>query len=604
MASYQRIALYVMFDALERDLILFIRRSMQATAETLLTVEEDRRARERITKRERYDLYNLDDPYDLLHGLDLGDKFNLILRHKNELPAADAIYLLSLKPQFDKAVPIRADVMHGRPLTLDDYVCGFAFGNDLSKRSDIWPGLAASLTALQKNPDAIISQAVIVLEEDHSTAVLYNLPKVDYDDTGFVPRPRLEAELKKKILGRHPVITVLGEGGNGKTALTLQTAYRLVYSQDHDFDAIIWVSAKSSELTVKEIKRISEAITTSIDLFESIAEFEPGAEDPISRVKRFLTENKILLIIDNLETILDPRIRKFAEDVPGHSKLVFTSRVPLGGDLAVRVDEFTETEAERFLRRLIDAHSIESLKRLASDTLQRHLKRLNYKPLLIKWFALGVLSGLAPETITRNPELALRFCLENVVDTLNEQTKKVAMAFAIVSGSHSALIIQVLTDLPSTDVEAAIATLLRYALIEDASRNPYERTYSMRAFARSYLSRIEKAQPEFVTSLRARYARIGGTYQAQREVSSVNPYNPSHYTVRSRSEAIAAARLAQAFQKSERGDSDGALKIIDDLRVTAPEYFEVYRTAAVIHLNAGDIPAAQQAYETAIDIDQ
>lgn len=603
MASYQRIALYIIFDALERDLIQIIRRSLQASGETLLTDEEVRRARDRITRRGRDDLYNLDDQFDLLNGLDLADKFDLIIRNRNELATSDAKYLVSLKRQFDKAAPIRADVMHGRPLTLDDYVVGFAFGDELSKRPDIWTGLATSLTALRKNPDTIISKAM-VFEEEGSTGVFNNLPKVDYDDTGFVPRPQLEADLKRKILARHPVITVLGDGGNGKSALMLQTAYQLVYSQDHNFDAIIWVSAKSSELTVKEIKRIAEAITTSNDLFECIAEFEPGEEDPISRVKRLLAKNKILLIIDNLETVLDPRIREFAEDVPDGSKLVFTSRVPLGSDLPVKVGEFTEQEAERFLRSLISTYSIEQLKGLSSDDIKRHIRRLHYKPLLIKWFARGVLSGLAPESITQNPELALRFCLENVVSTLNQQAKRLAIAFAHVSGSHSALIMQYLTELPSVDVEAAIANLLRYGLIEDNSKTPYERTYSMRVFARAYISKIEKAQSEFVKSLQKRYKQIGVIFQGQREVSSINRYKQGHYTVRSPAEAIAATKLSQAFNLSEQGELDGAFKIIDDLRVTAPEYFEVYRIAALIHVNAGNLHEAEENYKTAIEIDQ
>jgi hypothetical protein len=94
-----------------------------------------------------------------------------------------------------------------------------------------------------------------ILLDLHPTEVLNNLPRVDYDDTGFVPRFKLEADLKKKILGRHPVVTVLGEGGNGKSALTLQTAYRLLNSNDHNFDAIIWVSAKATILTLQEIVR-------------------------------------------------------------------------------------------------------------------------------------------------------------------------------------------------------------------------------------------------------------------------------------------------------------------------------------------------------------
>ena len=260
----------------------------------------------------------------------------------------------------------------------------------------------------------------------------------------------------------------------------LQTAYRLVFSQDHNFDAIIWVSAKGNELTPTEIRRISDSITTSIEVFERLAEFEPGIDSPIVRVRRLLAENKILLIIDNLETVLDPRIRAFAEDIPGESKLVFTSRVLLGGDLSVRVDAFTEAESERFVRRLIDAYNIDTLRKSPTSALQKFLKILNYKPLLIKWFALGVVTGLSPENITRNPEIALRFCLENVIDTLSEEAKKVAMAFALIPGSHSALIVQTLTDIPSRDVEAGLATLLRYGLIDDDSQDAQERTVPIR----------------------------------------------------------------------------------------------------------------------------
>ena len=453
MASFQRLALYLVFDALERDMINFLRRSLP-TVGSLLTEEERLRARDRIVKRERQDLYNLGDDFDLLHGLDLGDKFSVIHRYKSSLPSSEATYVSSIKSKMDKAVPVRNDVMHGRPLTVDDYVFGFSFANQLGKRADIWPELAASLSALNENRSSILSKIVMTIDEERSTAVLNNLPRVDFDDTGFMPRPQLEADLKKKILGRHPVVTVLGDGGNGKTALMLQTAYRLVFSQDHSFDAIIWISAKGSELTTKEIKRISDAITNSIEIFEKVAEFEPGVEDSVARVRRLLAENKILLIIDNLETVLDQRIRAFSEDIPGESKLVFTSRVPLGGDLSVRVGTFTAGESERYLRRLIDAYGIDTLRALPSESVQKFVKLLKYKPLLIKWFAIGVLSGLAPESITRNPEIALRFCLENVIDTLSAEAKKVAMAFALASGSHSAIIIQYLTELSARDAGA------------------------------------------------------------------------------------------------------------------------------------------------------
>ena len=39
--------------------------------------------------------------------------------------------------------------------------------------------------------------------------------------------------------------------------------------------------------------------------------------------------------------MLGKRVRKFAEDVPGESKVIFTSRVPLGSDLSVTVGNFS-----------------------------------------------------------------------------------------------------------------------------------------------------------------------------------------------------------------------------------------------------------------------
>ena len=395
---------------------------------------------------------------------------------------------------------------------------------------------------------------------------------------------------------------MLGEGGNGKSALTLQTAYRLLNSNDHKFDAIIWVSAKANILTPQEIVRI-EAIANSLGIFQNIAEFEPGVGDPLTRVKRLLAENSILLIIDNLETVLDGRIRKFAEDIPGESKVVFTSRVPLGGDLSVVVGEFTPTESEQYLRRLIDAYTIVSLKKMQSDQIQFYIKRLSYKPLLIKWFALGVLSGLSPNSIIRAPDLALKFCLGNVIDKLDENSKLVALVFAHVSGSHSALVVQYLSGLTALQAEQSIAKLLQFALIEDDSNNNFERTYAMSTFARSYLTRIEKSSQTEILKIIERYRRITGSYQSELGNSSINRYSFEHYTVRSRSETIAATQLRHAFRAADRGDIDEAMKTIEALKISSPEYFEVYRVSAAVHVKSGDIQGAISNYETAIDVD-
>jgi LuxR family transcriptional regulator, glucitol operon activator len=167
------------------------------------------------------------------------------------------------------------------------------------------------------NPNDFYNSSISILEEESSAEALHNLPLPDYEDTGFFPRTDLERDLRSKILGRYPVITVLGDGGNGKTALTLQTLYGLLASNDHPFDAFVWVSAKANRLSVGEVERIEGAITTSLGLLTEVADqFEPGVEAPLALVRRLMEDNRVLLVIDNLETVLDQTLRDMAADVP------------------------------------------------------------------------------------------------------------------------------------------------------------------------------------------------------------------------------------------------------------------------------------------------
>jgi LuxR family transcriptional regulator, glucitol operon activator len=275
MASYQRVALFIFFDAIESDLVARIRGTCSSDCSDILTPQEREKARSRLLARDGDGDRN---DYDLLHGLDLGDKYSVLLRHKARLDQATADYYTSKKSVFDKAVPVRNSTMHGRPLTTDEYSLGFALAHDFLSSPSYWPTLSSTYKEYGEKPDALLSVSISLLDEDQQGEVLNNLPSPDYDDTGFQPRRELERDLKRKILGRYPVITVLGDGGDGKTALTLQTLYGLLQSNDHDFDAIVWVSAKTSRLTANEIVRIENSITTSLGLFEVVADtFEGGA---------------------------------------------------------------------------------------------------------------------------------------------------------------------------------------------------------------------------------------------------------------------------------------------------------------------------------------
>lgn len=602
MSSFPRVALYILFDAIERDLISSIRQAC-ISSELILTPEEKESAASALQKRGGF---IPEDNFILLQGLHIGEKYAVLLRHKKNLDAAALDYFTSKRASFDRAIPIRNAVMHGRPLTTDQYAVGFALANEFLTAPNYWPELSAAYKAYTNDPAKVIATAITIVEQNNVPQVLHNLPPPDYDDTGFLPRPDLEKELRKKIFSRHPVVTVLGDGGNGKTALTLQTVYGLIDSNDHNFDAIVWVSAKSSKLTAAEIMRVEGAINTSLGLFEEVADlFEPGDKEPMDRVKNLLASNKVLLIIDNLETVLDDVIKDFASDVPGESKVIFTSRVPVGGDLCITVDGFSEIDALSYLRRVCEAYDERSLKAVQNDVLLKYLKKLGFKPLLIKWFVLGLKSGLTPEKILSKPDVALRFCMENVFEKLSADAKKVLSTMACLPSSLSLSVLENISDIKIETIEKAIAELLRFSIIESVSSSDYERLYQIKPFTRFYLNNIVSADDgnnEESKEIIRRYKKIEGQFQAERGHVARNKYDRRFYTVRSRSEALALKKLREACRAAISNKFDIANDKIRDLKVSNPAYFEVYRDEAFIAYRQGDIPRAMRSYETALEL--
>lgn len=600
MASIQRIALFVFFDAVEVDLVNTIRALPFDTGEVLLTEDERGKCRSRLEKASL--LPQASDDAALLHGLDIGDKYSVLMRHAGKLQKPAREYYRSLKSNFDRALPVRNAVMHGRPLTATQHTQAFAFASDLVKAAGRWPVLAKSFSDYDKDPEGIIRAAQVRFIDGEIDGVFHNLPSPDYDDTGFIPRDSLQTDLRKKILGRHPVITVLGDGGDGKTSITLQCLHDLASSNDHPFEGIVWVSAKSNRLGLREIERIEGAILDSMDVFRSVSSvFGDDGLDPKERVQQLLEDNKILLVIDNLETILDESIKKFAESIPGESKLIFTSRVPLGSDLTVKVGPFSPGESLKLLRALAVSYNISSLQSLSNEKLTAYANRLFNKPLLLKWFALGVSSGASPDKIVANPGQALSFCLENVIGALSQNARRLAGILAAVPGAVSVAIITYVVEVSATETEASIAELLRFGLLEQ-SDDRVDQTYRLRNFARSYISRQTNLKPADVSSIISRLRTIDSTYNRETISSKHDRYNIKTYVVTSKSDAVAVQKLRSAAMSCLREDFSSAEAVLEQLKITNPNYFEVFRVEAFIAARQLDYPRAIDSYDIAVEI--
>jgi tetratricopeptide (TPR) repeat protein len=188
---------------------------------------------------------------------------------------------------------------------------------------------AAEQKLLAAPPSQILSQR---------SRPYHNLPHRSY--TKFVGRKAEKEQLQQLMRpsSRHFLVTLVGIGGVGKSTLAQEYAY---YYRDHfddlptdeRFEAIVWVSAKRTILTASGIQQREQEFKTLGDLYREIAVvleqtaiLQVETEQRGSLVKRALTGQRTLLIIDNLETVDDDKLLAFLRDLPEPTKAIVTTR--------------------------------------------------------------------------------------------------------------------------------------------------------------------------------------------------------------------------------------------------------------------------------------
>jgi tetratricopeptide (TPR) repeat protein len=172
----------------------------------------------------------------------------------------------------------------------------------------------------------------------------HNLPQPIY--TQFIGRDEELAWLRQRLspADRAWQIAVTGIGGVGKSALALAIAheYRERYNElepEERFEAIVWVSAKEEVLTAfgRERANVPEQVLHALeDVYTAIARVlereditraEPDEQNAL--VEKALKRQRVLLIMDNLESVKDDRIKAFLRNLPPPTKAIITSRESL-----------------------------------------------------------------------------------------------------------------------------------------------------------------------------------------------------------------------------------------------------------------------------------
>ena len=544
---------------------------------------------------------------DLLPYVDFADHFEIINRHRDLFPGGVASHIKDVTPKLERLAAIRNRVMHSRPLHGADFPTTFEIVESFDKaRIGPWEEVRDLLKRILADP-AHIYDLRIPLPADVVDQFAHNLPTPDFDETGFIGRTDFLQETIDAILGPYPVITILGAGGIGKSAVALKAAYDILDTVDCPFDLIIWSSSKTHALTGAAIRQINDSIASSLDLFSDVADDLGGVSDgdPIDRLVEDLATLPTLLILDNLETVLDHHIRSFLGRLPRGSKVLVTSRIGIGAyEHPLQLEEMNSDDTLSLMRTLARVRQVEDLVQCSNKQLRRYTARLYNNPGFIKWFVAGVQAGIRPEELLANPDAFLDFCLSNVYDYLSADAKA-ALRCLVPLRRASQADIGYYSELDGLPLTEAINDLMRTNIVSAhfiPERETYDTYYQVTEIAAQYLTKHHPISSRELTDIKQKRRQIIAVQEKIQAVGRRDPYQRTAIVLRSDRDLVPAKYLRKALRFSRRGEPDAARAEVRRAARVSPEYFEVHRVEGVVLAEAGEVFEADAAYRRALEL--
>lgn len=552
---------------------------------------------------------NIDDVIDYM---DFPDTFTVLNKNNTFLTKEASNYLKEIYKSLEELTPIRNRVMHTRPLLGGDFTTVYNFISELKQNNPInWSITLETKTKIESDPTYVLTLTLPTLEyQKPDQIVIHNLPKPDFDETGFIGRKNDVDDIKKLIFS-NKVVSIIGDGGIGKTALALKIAYDIVdMGKNSPFELVIWTSAKTTMLTSKGIQEIYDAITNYTGLVELISntlELEKTSKNKLAEILDYFSLFKTLLIIDNLETIQSEDVIEFIREAQMKCNIVITSRIGLGElEYRRKLKGFSDSESAKLIREIARIRDSEILLKLPQKTLIEISTKLYHNPLAIKWFVNTVEAGISPAEVLNNKDDLLNFCLTNVYDKLSEGAVNILNTLRAARKSLRTAEIIYLSELTPIKVRKHLLELYKTTLISTEiidGGNIEETNYYISDFAKDYLTKNFTIEIGFIKKISAKLTELTLSTSQLKKINSYNIFEINAITYRNSNEKIAAKFLQEALSLSWKKDYDNALIKVNEARNIVPSHFETYRVGAFIKATAGDLLGAEDDYNLGLEVE-
>lgn len=359
-----------------------------------------------------------------------------------------------------------------------------------------------------------------------------NLPRVDY---GFVGRKEELSKISKWLSpdSQSFLISITGVGGVGKSALAIEAANQCINGSIEElqikgqrpiFDFVVWTSAKQQVLKDGKVQNVFSVKSHLEDIISEIIKVVspnqhkdvPEYEKQLEIVGRLLSNHKVLLVVDNMETIEDEQVKSFLDDLPRPSKAIITDRRSVEAARPIRLTELSETEAIELIK---DQCKVRDFT-LSSHQMKTLADRTGGIPLAILW-SIGQMSakGWGPDAVFRRLADAgqspvLDFLFKESFERISPMARKILKVLAPPDCPIEGHMLADWVGLGEHDAQDALCELIQYALISEynlkekseASRecvsttNRYFRVLPLtRHFIESYAIQDDEALRERVT---------------------------------------------------------------------------------------------------------
>ena len=359
-------------------------------------------------------------------------------------------------------------------------------------------------------------------ELERSTA-LASLPRRPY----FVGR---DEEIKAVLQSLQPnsrtfIIGIEGIGGMGKSTLAIELSHRCI--ENDLFEAVIWISAKESILTLHGIEPVIPEAKTLSDILITIGTNlgnptigNLSIQDQIKRAYNLLSRRTTLLVLDNFESLSKNEQRDivdFLRRSPMTLKVVITSRERVSEGQVIRLQGLSFEESNA----LLDWDAQQKNIHLTKDQSKYLVDLTGGLPLALLWVqgqiaVLGYSVTQVLDKLSLDADIPiLQYCFNHSWNLLGESdAKKLLFILALQPEAVSRAALQEIAGIDDNErFDNAISHLLQLSLIEHERDKDY---FSILPLTRRYIRTQFTSDRKFIKQAELKTAQYYVKFLAQK----------------------------------------------------------------------------------------